>query len=273
MSFCVALLIASPALATSPIKKQPVPPYAYSAARARLAQPPSPCSVLSKKLLELGGSRAIACSETASLSGAFECANQAIRKHRPFTLCDASNSFDSFCERAVVGLSDGNLLEFSFDSEGPAKYGTCLRQNVTTAPDQWPQCRTALIDETDIRTNRPYEESSSKRGEAWPAACASEALRATNSIRPMLLNPGPLIANSQRWDLDCESSPVELELLVSENGDTKCARIVDPTSLPDTLRSEIMTNVSLFRFAPPQINGTVVAVRFYFTSWKPCAAR
>jgi hypothetical protein len=164
-------------------------------------------------------------------------------------------------------------MKLSFDTMGPATYGVCLRQNVSTALDEWPKCRRALLNKTDIRSGDPYIEEGSTLGEPWPAACATEALTATTEIRPRLLNQIALITDLKRWDLDCDYFHLETELLVAKNGRVKCARVAIPEKISATLHSEVLANVHLLRFAPPQMNGTAVAVRLYLIRWKPCNAR
>jgi len=57
---------------------------------------------------------------------------------------------DSYIENGVAGLANGNILIYYLDTFGPRYRGTCLRTNVSFVPDDWPQCRTVIMQQIEL---------------------------------------------------------------------------------------------------------------------------
>jgi hypothetical protein len=220
-----------------------------------------PCPLIAGWMRDATGERAVACSDV-------RCANDAFRRKVPFTQCNSGFGLDSNLESGVAGVANGNLLIYQLDTRGPATRGTCLRPNVSLAADDWPRCKTALIDEIDLRTGKPYEgPPKSSVEEEWPPACAQRVLHAASQPFPKLIRGENPLPHPEQWGMTCRRGTVSFQMLVGRSGNVECARIISvgfhpaDRKLYDDVRSRLMQ----WRFAPPTLHGEPVDVRFGMT--------
>jgi len=131
----------------------PAKPTYDEARRAQwLAGRAAPCRLTIDSMRFETGGTFVHCSEGRTRREAIACAKRAFERKQPFVLCTGEWGMDSYIETGVAGLADGNILMFYFDTCGPRYRGTCRRPNISFAPDDWPQCRTALVQQIDLKT-------------------------------------------------------------------------------------------------------------------------
>ena len=171
---------------------------------------------------------------------------------------------DSFIENGVAGLPDGNLAIYYFDSMGAFMRGVCLRPNASLAADDWPRCKTALANVTDLRSGLPYKELVVPNEEPWPPSCSATAPHApTDGVRTRLIAGNNVLPDYERWGLRCKDT-VAFEMLIGKDGRVKCARVRSVgrhprnAALYDTIRSRLMN----WRFEPPMLHGEPIEMRW-----------
>lgn len=228
-----------------------------------------PCHMIIESMRAQAGQGAISCSEGRTNLEAIACTNDAFRRKQAFLLCDSGLGMDSYFENGVVGLSNGNIVIYYLDTLGPAYRGTCLSPNISLATDDWPQCRTSLVDEVDLRTGKPYvERPKLSVEEDWPMSCAQDALRAPRwPVGVQLVSGKNPLPQPERWGLTCGDAAVSFEMLIDRTGKVKCSRIISVglraprPGLYDSIRSYL----NRWRFKPPTLHGEPIDVRWGMT--------
>ena len=190
--------------------------------------------------------------------------DRALRRREPFIYLRSGWGMDSQISSAIVATRGGAVLFYYADTLGPAFKGTCLRQNVLSAPAGWPVCRRELAEQIDLRTCKPYQERyRSRYEEPWPAGCDTRA-PALPAGRP--LRHTPLFPDPERWDLRCDRIELRVEAIIDETGRVQCTRVADfwnrDLPPPEGLYDEIRKNAMQWKFAPPTVYGQPIAVRW-----------
>lgn len=231
----------------------------------------APCRLTIDSVRSETGGTFVPCSEGRTTTQAIACAKQAFDRKEAFLLCDGRWGMDSYIETGVAGLANGNALFYYLDTFGPAYRGTCLRPNVSWAPDDWPQCRTALVQQVDLKTGAAYVERMRHASEEeWPKTCAAIAERAPRRAVGVHLVTGETpLPNPERWGLRCNDAVVSFEMIIDKTGDVKCARILSvgrraPVQIPglyDSIRQRLLR----WRFEPPTLHGEPLEVRWGMT--------
>lgn len=236
-----------------------------------LAGRAAPCRLILDSVRHETGGTFVPCSEGRTTSNAIACAKAAFDHKRPFLLCGGGWGMDSYIETGVAGLANGNALFYYLDTFGPRYRGTCLRPNVSWAPDDWPQCRTALVQQVDLKTGEEYVERTRHAGEEdWPRTCAAIAARAPRrAISVHLVTGETPLPNPERWGLRCKDAVVSFEMIIDRTGQVKCARILSvgrraPVQIPG-LYDSIRLRLLRWRFKPPTLHGQPLDVRWGMT--------
>jgi len=217
----------------------------------------SGCHLLAERMARDTGGHAVPCDEGIA------CANDAFRQKKPFTLCHGGWGMDSHIETGVAGLANGNVLFYYLDTFGPHYRGTCLRTNVSLAAAQWPECRTALLDQMDLATGKPLVEAPPlPTEEAWPRSCADRALQAARrSYGVRLITGQNPLPNPEQFGYRCRDAVV-FEMLIDKTGRVECTRVISVGLRPRVPAAYDLINARLmrWRFEPPTIHGEPVDV-------------
>ena len=231
----------------------------------------APCRLIIDSVRRETGGTFVACSEGRTRTESIACAKEAFDRKRPFLLCDGGWGMDSYIETGVAGVPNGNVLFYYLDTFGPRYRGTCLRPNVSFAPDDWPQCRTALLQQVDLNTGGAYvERTRQSREEDWPRPCAAIAARAPRwPLGVHLVSGETPLPNPQRWGLRCRDAVVSFEMIIDKTGRPKCVRILEvgrraPVQIPG-LYDSIRQRLRRWRFEPPTLHDEPVEVRWGMT--------
>jgi hypothetical protein len=251
---------------------QPARPTYDEARRAQwLAGRAGPCRLIIDSVRSQTGGSFVACSEGRTRMEAIACAKEAFEDKQPFLLCNGGWGMDSYIETGVAGLANGNVLFYYLDTFGPRYRGTCLRPNVSFAKDDWPQCRTALVQPIDLKTGDAYvERMGHSSEEKWPRSCAAIAARAPRwPIGVQLVTGETPLPNPERWGLRCKDAVVSFEMIIDRTGRVKCVRILSvgrrtAVQIPG-LYDSIRKRLRRWRFKPPTLHGEPVEVRWGMT--------
>jgi hypothetical protein len=222
------------------------------------------CMDVAADIAAEAGPRSMSCTNDDAVT----CIDQALRRREPFIFLHSGFGGDSFISKAVVGTPGGAVVFYYADSMGPAFKGTCLRQNVLSGVQRWPVCTRELSDRIDLRTCGPYQEPYSPRyAEPWPPGCDAHA-PADLPTGVQVFHRVSLITDPKKWSLRCDQLSVHALVIVDENGNVACVRVLSFLSLsageappPPGLYDEIRKNAMQWKFSRPVIYGHPVRVQ------------
>ena len=247
------------------------PTYDETRREQWLARRAAPCRLIIDSVRHETGGTFVACSEGRTTKEAVACAKRAFDRKRPFLLCSGGWGMDSYIENGIAGVPNGNVLFYYLDTFGPRYRGTCLRPNVSFAPDDWPRCRAALVQQIDLQTGDAYVERIRRSSEEeWPRSCAAIAARAPRwPVGVQLVTGETPLPNPEQWGLRCRDAVVSFEMIIDEAGRPKCVRILSvgrraPVQTPG-LYDSIRQRLRRWRFKPPTLHGEPLEVRWGMT--------